>query len=110
MVASIRHYAIPLSVVMILNFWLSTKNYGGDPNLWAGFPTGKTILMSHHASSTLGINAINLRTADTLSIYKVGGLHSAVRKLVASISKVLLDDGNRIVNPEGIRPVQITAF
>ena len=33
---------------------------------------------------------------------QVGGLHSAARKLVAPISKVLLDDGNRIVNPEGI--------
>ncbi len=27
---------------------------------------------------------------------------SAVRKLIALISKVLLDDGNRILNPQGI--------
>ncbi len=58
-----------------------------------------TILMTHHANSTLEINAFSLRTASSLGLRVSGG---SCGRATAITSKVLLDDGNRIINPRGI--------
>ncbi len=73
------------------------------------------ILISHHANSTIEINAINLRTAD-LWICRLGewllpchlqSQRSAVCKLITLISKVLLDDGK---SPQGIFKFLVPSF
>ncbi len=43
-----------------------------------------------------------LKTSDLIERVAQLSQRSAVRKLIILISKVLLDDGNRIVNPQGI--------